>query len=165
MQYGRVLTKSWQIVVYCCLFFSVLVPLIFLIVFILSLVERYIWNSEDIFLLLLGMLLFFSFSMVCILIIRNSNRIKRKIMLWEKDAVITKAYSEKIDEVRLGIQQKQVKIKVEFIINGQKYSRVSAGKMIGGGPEGYHKIWAYYADREINIMYSPRYDQVLILKD
>ena len=56
------------------------------------------------------------------------------------------------------------KIQVAFEFNGQKYSHLS-----GDNPnkieKGYERIWVKYADREINILYSPTYDQVLILKD
>ena len=31
--------------------------------------------------------------------------------------------------------------------------------------KGYHSIWSKYANKELRILYSPKYDQVMILKD
>ena len=54
------------------------------------------------------------------------------------------------------------KIKVNFKYNGKHYSRVSEND---GWQKGYSTIWNKFAGRSIDILYSPKYDQVLILKD
>lgn len=42
--------------------------------------------------------------------------------------------------------------------------RESTARVYGGG-EGYVGCFNKYADREVNILYSPKFDEVMILKD
>ncbi|MDE6557492.1 MAG: hypothetical protein K2K39_00135 [Clostridia bacterium] len=98
--------------------------------------------------------------------IRNS-RSRKEIIVWLEDAVELEAYSTSIADIDSGVSQTMARIQVEFEFNGERLSRVSEGRMIGekDSPDGYHVIWTDYADRKIKILYSPKYDQVLVLKD
>ena len=103
-------------------------------------------------------LLFFS--------ILANERIRKEILLWLEDAIETTAYAKKVSVCNLHIIVPSVKIQVDFEIDGKQYSRCSEGKLLGSRAlEGHHEIWAQYADRQINILYSHKYDQVLVLKD
>ena len=61
------------------------------------------------------------------------------------------------------------KIAVEFNYDGTNIVRHSGLKEYKGGLRnnkgGYNKVFNKYANRQIQILYSPKYDQVLILKD
>ncbi len=165
LQQGRFFTGYWMIFIYISLAIMLLLPAITILMLIITLTVGMEWNAEMIG-ALIGCNIFVGFIIVIFArIIVRDKKLKHKVNIWLEDAVQIKAYSKTIDFVQLGIQPKQFKIQVSFTVNEKNYSRVSAGKMFGGGPEGYHKIWAYYADREINILYSEKYDQVLILKN
>ena len=110
-----------------------------------------------------GLCVVFS-SGVCIWLLVINAKIKKKILLYVNDAIPLQAYSRKLSSFRtLGQPFPEVKIEVSFRIGDKRYTRIS-----GDGKKRskmYQKIYRKYADREINILYSPKYDQVLILKD
>ena len=105
----------------------------------------------------IGLLAFFVYLFV------RDKKIKKKVVLWLEDAVKTTAYSSKIDEWSIGFYPSVIKICVKFSLNGLTYSRESSGTNVGGKP-GYLGVFKRYADKEISILYSPKYDEVLILK-
>jgi len=88
---------------------------------------------------------------------------KGKIMIWLEDAIETTAYSKQVSQIWLGLR-KGVKIQVTFKINGKTYKRESTAKVIRG-QKGHLVAYKKYVDREIRILYSEKYDEVLILKD
>lgn len=165
LKHGRLFTGKWIIILRFGLGVGLLFPFLTILMLIITLTIGMDWTYEMIFSMIGGNIFGLCILLVYILCIVRNEKLKQKISLWLENSVQVKAYSRSIGSVRLGIQPKQVKIQVDFMIDGKQYSRVSAGKMLGGGPEGYHKIWAYYADREIDILYSEKYDEVLILKD
>ena len=58
------------------------------------------------------------------------------------------------------------KIVLRFRCAGRRIEKYSGGENGERFAErGYFNILAHYVDREINILYSPKYDQVLILKE
>lgn len=61
---------------------------------------------------------------------------------------------------------KEQKIVLRFRYAGRRVEKYSGGENGERFAErGYFNILAHYVDREINILYSPKYDQVLILKE
>ena len=61
---------------------------------------------------------------------------------------------------------KEQKIVLRFRYAGRRIEKYSGGENGERFAErGYFNILAHYVDREINILYSPKYDQVLILKE
>ena len=109
----------------------------------------------------------FLFVPLLIILLKN-NKACKEILLWleDNDIVELNAYSKKIDTWNPTALFPAIKIQVEFEFDEKHCSFVSEKKLYGGGiPEGYHQVWAKYADKEINILYSPKYNQVLILKN
>ena len=96
----------------------------------------------------------------------RNERSRKEILLWLDDAVELEAYSTRIADLDSGVS-KTTRIQVDFDFNGERLSRVSEGRMLGDktSPDGYHAIWTDYADRKIRILYSPKYDQIIVLKD
>ena len=135
--------------------------LILIVPFIVPGVE---FESIVIFVVVSGNILFVSLMSVAIYIKVKNDRLKKKILLWLEDAIETIAYSKKIGENRVGLPPKATKIRVRFAINGVTYKRESTAKIVGG-QRGYLGTYNKYANREIRILYSPKYDEVLILKD
>lgn len=97
------------------------------------------------------------------LTVKNSNN-KRQINIWLADAVKLTAYACTIGQYKAPTLPKGIRIRVTFELNGKKYHKESDIKIFGGAM-GYIASFKKYADRYINILYSPQYDQVMILKD
>lgn len=102
-----------------------------------------------------------------IIIIRNE-KIRKKVILWLQDAIKISGYSKNIGtKYWLGIPL--IKIQVEFELAGIKFVRTSEREKRGvfdlGRPVGYFSGITKFVDRKIDILYSPKYDQVMVLKD
>lgn len=97
-------------------------------------------------------------------IIIKDRWIKKQVKLWMQDAVKLDAHSKAIDEHRTLFGMKGSRIQVTFEMNGTNYVLNSTVKMFGGQ---YACLTSFtkYANRKINILYSPKYDEVMILKD
>lgn len=113
----------------------------------------------------------FAFSLLpiiwLILVIRNE-RLRFKIFIWLEDAIELTAYAKCIG-TKYWIGIPLIKLQIEFNINGIKYVRTSEEEKRGlidkGRPIGYFSGISEFANKEIRILYSQKYDQVMILKD
>ena len=111
------------------------------------------------------------FSLVPIIlsvIIFRNEKIRKEIELWIHDAIEINAYLKKTDiKYWLGIPL--VKFKIEFDVDGIHYTRTSdeehRGFLAYGRPKGYFANMTEYIDKKVKILYSPKYDQMMILKD
>lgn len=88
---------------------------------------------------------------------------KKHVSYWIEDAVILEANCVSLGTVpiiRMGLFLKATAIEVTFFYNGDLYIRQSMrkDKLV------YLKIFNQYANRKINIAYSPKYDKVMLLK-
>lgn len=158
---GQLLGKKQWVALYLFISVFFFFPIFTLVLLVLPEVE---WDSQMAFAMVGCNILFLLILALSIYLKIKNNRLKIKINLWLKDAIELKAYSRKIGENRLGLQPAAIKIEVCFKIDGKYYARNSSAKVFGGW-EGYIGTFKKYADREINILYSPKYDEVLILKD
>lgn len=101
-----------------------------------------------------------------ILIFRNE-KIRKDILFWVEDAVELNAYCRNLGVKHwLGIPLN--KIQVEFECDGIQHvcgtENERRGVLDWGRPVGYYSGVSKYTDKEVKILYSPKYDQVLILK-
>ncbi len=62
------------------------------------------------------------------------------------------------------MQPKATKIRIDFYCNDAAFRKESTVKVFGG-QSGYVGCFNNYADKEVNILYSPQYDEVMIIKD
>jgi hypothetical protein len=157
---GNLLNRKQFFVLYlamsvCCLF-----PIITIILLAIPQVE---WDMQLVILMSICDIGSFSLLSVSVYVKIKNNKLINSITAWLDGAIEVRAYSKKMNENRLGIQPKATKIQVSFTLNGQVYKKESTAKGFGG-QQGYLGAFNKYADREINILYSPRYDEVLILK-
>lgn len=118
---------------------------------------------------IVGCILSFSlFPIIWLIILIRNEKVREKIFIWIEDSVELTAYSKKIG-VKYWIGIPLIKIQVEFEKDGIKYVRTSEkeehGKVDMGRPIGYFAGISKYVDRKIKILYSPKYDQVMVLKD
>ena len=158
---GRILNKSQLFLIYfsmavCCCF-----PLLTIIMLLIQQIE---WDFELALLMSSLNILAIAFLAVLIYIKVKDKKLKNKIMIWLEDAVEIKAYSKKVGENRLGLQPKAIKIQVQFSLNGLNYIKESTAKVFGGW-DGYVGCFNKYADREVNILYSPKYNEIMIIKN
>ena len=148
---------------FVALWIAVVSASLLIIVGIISVVLSCIeWDSEIFVVGILLMLMGIAFLSVLIYCFVKDKKIKRRVVLWLEDAEKTTAYSSKVDEFRVGLSS-AVKIRVKFNLNGLTYTRESSVKAFGGRP-GYHDAFKRYMDKQIRILYSVKYDEVLILK-
>lgn len=121
--------------------------------------------------LFLGVVIFFLAAIgVFIVIIIGRNQLKQ-IKKWLIDAVPIRAKSVSIGD-RLTyssfIPVTTKKIRVIFKYEGRTIVKESgsnnSNNSILSSLQGYANVFSNYADREIDILYSPQYDQVLLLK-
>ena len=96
-------------------------------------------------------------------------RIRKIVNVWKEDAVEIGAWAIEKDRNRINLILR-IKISLEFYYNGKKYVKESGEKndmqqdLIYYAP-GYDSVYRKYVNRDIRILYSPKYDQVMILKD
>lgn len=98
------------------------------------------------------------------------HRYRKAIRLWIQDAVPYTVFAEKVDEDGIEYRWEHpspgVRIVVRFRYQGRRITRFSgAGRNGLNTREGYYPGWNKYCNREIDILYSPKYDQVIVLKD
>lgn len=157
---GNFLNKKQR----CLLYVSIAVWFIFPVITVIFIaVPQVEWDNLTVFMMICFNLLFLCFEGILIYIKIKNDRIKKKINLWKEDAVELSAYVEQIDEYRIGIRPKAVKIRVRFRFGGRRYLRESTAKIVGGR-KGYLDCYKKYVNRKVQILYSPKYDEVLILK-
>lgn len=125
-------------------------------------------KGQDIF-VIVGCIFFSVFLplIIGILIYRNEKQ-KKEVVRWLDDAIELQAYSRGIDVIQSTLSINNLyKIQVEFKYDGKIYSYESRGKQFSAAKYtyGYHKVWKDYADIKVNILYSPTYKEVIVLKD
>ena len=97
------------------------------------------------------LLMFFTITVVCIT--RN-----HKVLLWTKSAVVVKANIKKFDEDFSIFAPNR--IVVMFTFNKKKIKKISSS---GNCFIGYAKFFIRYVGDNVNILYSPIYDEVIFI--
>ena len=167
LEYGRFFTGIWVKFMYFSLIIALLFPLITIFMIVITFTVGMKWDS-DMLMALIGCNIFgISLAVVFIYFIVRNDKLKKKIVAYVEDAIEIKAVSKTIDRLwALGQFFDGAKIQVSFVIDKKRYVRTSGtAEKEKKLRNGYHKIFSKYTDREINILYSPKYDQVFILKD
>lgn len=158
LEFGAIYSGFFLGFLYAMLFLGIITSCLILAIAIL----------EDIRLLICFFVLFIISLCFIIVIIINHNNCK-KIKKWAEDSVRLTAYSSSLDNAMVFsgfIPLRAKKISVKFKYDGRTIIKESGrtGAHISS-LNGYSALLKKYADREIDILYSPKYDQVMILKD
>lgn len=112
---------------------------------------------------------FFGVPLLFLFIFLKNEKIKKQILKWSDDAIEVYAHSKCVgeqDDPRpfvFGVQY--AKIQVTFELDGKHYTKMSGKTGRLGTDDGFSRLWLKYRDRAIRIMYSRKYDQVIVLND
>ena len=160
LTYGQLYTKKHFSLLYICLAISLLMPILTVVLFFLPDVE---WDRF----LIVTVVLFNLFSLfllaVVIFALAQDKKAKNKVRLWLEDAIEIKAFANFVSEKMTSLTSIATKIQVDFMLDGKHYYKVSGVKH-AGWQAGYDKAFTKYVNKEVNIMYSPKYNEVMILK-
>ena len=133
-----------------------ILSLVFPILTIIMLICAIVWNYQIIIFIssidCLSLLLMIYF--LCLIIKDKSN--KKKVNVWLKDAVMLNASSKVIETKKIFFLWNGLKVKISFSFNNRVIRIVNHKHIV---------TLKQYVNRKINILYSPKYDEVLILKD
>lgn len=104
----------------------------------------------------------------------KNEKARNDIKKWLLDAVELRAYVREIGVLKpdtvpwsLSNDYDSYRIRVEFEYDGVSYKYESRGKEVGSEDDtcGYHRVWKDYINKKVNILYSPSYKEVMILKN
>ena len=111
-------------------------------------------------------IIIFCFTYILCVCTKTNNKIKQ----WKKDAVKLWADTKELDSIKntfFGVRK--IKIKVMFSYNGKKIEQVSGElndirENVFYTHKGYDAIYQKFANRKIEILYSPSFNQNMIIK-
>ena len=158
---GIILNKKQSLFLSLGIAICLILPVV---TFMLVIIPEVIWNILLIVTLFFANLLCLSLFGILVYIKLKNIKIKKKISAWLDDAIELIAFCKIIGENRLGIQPKATKVKVEFKFDNINHIKFSTAKVFGG-QTGYLGTFNKYSNKVLRIAYSPRYDEVMILKD
>lgn len=104
------------------------------------------------------------FAFMLYLLLKNRHKVK-KFTLWLENGITLDATCRCIGEnIQYDIVSvRNIKIEVKFKLDNKIIKKESTAK-IDGVKKGYMSIFSRYENKKITIVYSPKYDEVLIVK-
>ncbi|MDE6059517.1 MAG: hypothetical protein K2G44_05735 [Clostridia bacterium] len=148
--------------------FLLLLCVTFILTFSTASVMIYFSITEEIE-LLICVIMFYIMAILLLIVIIVCQRQAKKVKKWLADAVELTAQSTTLGDSFVWaafFPMKTKKIFVKFEYEGRVIRKESGkNKENSFFQQGYSAAFRKYADREIKILYSPKYDQVLIMKD
>lgn len=159
LSYGKIFYGKSEYLLYIFLFILIMDPIITIGIIILVLLGEMQFTHEVMeSIIFLNCFWVLIFGVILWRIIHN-NKLKKKIELWLEDAVFIKASAKRLD--LMNITYKPYQIEVSFIYKDVRHKYISKA---GNAIIGYYKFFSE-PTKELNILYSPKYEEVLILKD
>ena len=158
VKYGKYVGRRDLIGLYALLITAMLIPIVTIAVVISSREGLMVLESKIVITLIL--INTFALFLICVavsLLLYHKRNIK-EVQKWKQDAVVLKASVYRLD--LLSPVYAPYQIAVRFYINGVKKEQTQRpNKFLG-----YHKMLVKYVGKQISIAYSPKYDQVIILR-
>lgn len=157
LKYGKVFSRKGKMFLYGLLLISILFPLITVGVFISFYFERLVLTQSMTAPLIYGNVFsLFLFGILLWRIIYN-NRLVKMINMWLDDSVTISATARRLD--LFDKRYKPYQIEVSFIYDGKEQKHISRA---GNCFTGYYKF-IREKSKKIQILYSPKYDEIMIL--
>ena len=158
LAHGRTLSPILNVMVFVWLICGLLVATLSLI---------YATVNKD-WLFLLGVLLCGGMAFLASYLLIYYGKINKEIKCWKEDAVLLEATCKVVNERIVGrFFGKEAKIMLKFKYDGKKRKCTSGEKIkkdIVHTYKGFDSIFVKYDNCKIDILYSPKFDQVMILK-
>lgn len=123
------------------------------------------YETSSLMSLIVPPIMFFGGIMFAAYLLKRRKTQKREIQLWLQDAISLKAYAQIKDVFKVVGQAAAVEIEVRFTYQNIHYVKDSSGISGPFCEPGHDKIFRHFANREITILYSQKYDQVMFIKD
>lgn len=101
---------------------------------------------------------------VCLLYLFFYLVIRRRVSRWLEDATEGEGYTQVLD-VEERIQGTYWKMKIVFQIDGEKFERETGGVGDPDTMSGYFRGLEKFADVRVKVLYSRKYNEVMILND
>lgn len=159
LHYGKVVSKKVIILLYVFLYISLIAPLLTIAMAIVASFGVFDWDYDLIIECVIANIFCVSeFVILCYILWYHQN-LHKKIELWLEDAVETIAIAQWVTEFNLS---KPFKVLFKFRIGDEEFEKVNS---TSGIMMFYNKIFIKYDGKSVRILYSPKYDEVLILKD
>lgn len=159
LKYGR-FVAGWRFyILYIGIIVSLLMPIITVIIIALCYQGTLIMNNDMVIALILGNILLISSAVIHISLLIRHKKIYKEVGEWIRDAVLVRAEIKRLDNKKNPIYQ-QYQIEVKFLFEGRTVKKVGTpGDMIGGR----HKIFISFVGKNQQILYSPQYQEVMLL--
>ena len=161
LRHGRVVTgKRWKAFKISFAVMALCIVLWLTMTIVLPIIHiKHDMDSEIFFTLIGGSVLFVILFCIILWLLKINIEARKEVSLWLQDAIELEANTKRMDVVSLDYKPHQIQVKFEY--NGNKHQKLSvAGSILTG----YHKVFDKYADRKITILYSPKFDEVILLK-
>ena len=93
-------------------------------------------------------------------ILKKNKKRNIEITEWLKDAVELKAEINRLDLTNANYQPYQIEVVLKY--KGKEIRKIS--NKANHLTEGAHKIFAKYHNKKVNVLYSEKYDEILLIK-
>lgn len=169
LQYGQYFSGKWMVLFISLIAYCVVLILAFFIWLILVNcgIEQYDNDAHVSMTCCLCVAVLVIIGMLYVMY--KNNRLKKKILLWLNDAVKLHATTRVLESFRtFGHPIAETKLLVEFYYINKRIiceSGDNTKKDHWYKRNGFFKVLSKYGNKEIKILYSPTYEQVLILKN
>ena len=159
LTYGKLFLGKTKFFLYIVLGVSLLLPIFTLALYIVSNFNIVtLLNEKTIMLICANIVPLLLFLVILIRIIYNYGLVK-KVSLWLEDAVLLQAKARRLDLVDAKFKPYQIEVKFSYKNKIQKHISRAGNIFLG-----YYKFFIE-SEKNIEILYSPKYNEVMILKD
>lgn len=158
LTYGKILSSGQIYLLYSAIIISLMLPLCSIVIIILLSLGIIESNSDVIGSLIFGNIFSLFLFTVCLDRYIYNYKLKRKVKLWLEDAVMLKAKAKRLDLINPIYKPYQIEVKFTY---GEKKVRIISSP--GSAIRGYYKFFKENR-KELDILYSKKYNEVLILK-
>ena len=171
LKYGEFVNKTDKKKLLIILIFGLSAFAVFTVFLILEVVDYFYGKGDMILIIIFGIVLGFIGLVVPYYIlvgILKKRKQKREINFFFFYAVELQAKATEIGVWSGWLKTKSYKLQVGFDFEGKNYSFESKNKHIEfvfWEPDGYDEIWQKYINKNIKILYSPKYNEVMIIGD
>ena len=161
--------KKSRLIIGTLVYLSVLVIIFGGIIIAFFFLENPSFN--DFMIIVLGIIFVFIVALmplICIFLVFSKR--KKKILIWLEDAIEGEGITKTIGKRKWMIVASLIKLKIEFTVNGVKYERYTGDEKVSPywnyhANDGYYSGIEKFADKQVKVLYSPKYGEVMILND